>query len=388
MQRDFRVVVVTGLCALGWILPKSCLAECDAFIEWVADDVDRYHEQHRIHPIPEEIRALAVARMPCLWISPGSYHPVDFDDYLDRARLHAEDDGRVLAEPPVTEMIRSMSRVDQCRSYLDAGELPPADPAPVYIQAFRDDGPDGSTDWLYLKYTVVFDWSGLARDRSLLARMGAFLTGGEADRWHRFDVHTAATLGLDAERALRTVTLQQHNNRRTYVAGVDFEPADGVHLAAARETNELYLDSGSTQPQRRRAVPSFLQWKHLIDERLDASLAQVDEFVGRRAGGREVRLRPVFPAPSYPLASFAGLLAPKRRVLGVYVGRDGPPGFDFTGMPRMPDAVALGYWQEGDGAFLEVLDRHLDGFRTTNWDAIRTYLAARLREALSSGGIR
>jgi hypothetical protein len=369
-------------------LGLSCLAaspawaDCDVFIDQVSEAVDLYQANHRVHPVDAETRALAIEWTPKLWVSPGSYRPVDFDAYLENARLYAEEDGRVLADSAVGEAIRRMDRPQQCRSYLASAELPPADPAPIYIQVFEDVGPNGEDGWLYLKYTIVFDWSGLARERSLLSRVGSLLTGGDPERWHRLDVHTAAILGLDARRRLRTLTLQQHNNQRTHVARLDFDPTDGLHLAAAHGTNELYLDTGSAEPQRRRAVPSFLQWPHLIDASESSALSQVDEFVGRNAGGQPTRLRPVFLAPGSPLASYAGLLAPKRRMLGFYVGRDGPPGFDFTGTPEMPQAAAIGYWHEGDRDFLAVLDVHLDGFQSTRWEAIREYLAARLGEAL------
>ena len=371
------------LSAVGATPVAASEPACGGFIDWVADSVDRYQELHRVHPVDDALRALAVRFQPRLWVSPGSYRPVDFDAYLASATLYALEDDRVLAAPPATAATMTLSRAEQCRAYLDAPEVLPASPAPVYVQVFRDAGPDGSQGWLYFKYTVVFDWSGLAQERGFVSRVGSTLTGGAADRWHRLDVHTSAIVGVDAERRLRTLTLQQHNNKRTYVAGLDFDASKPVHVAAARQTNELYLDAGSGERQRRRAVPSFMQWKHLVSADHGTWLWQVDEFLGRNAGGEEVPLRAVFPAPDYPLAAFAGLLAPPQRLLGLYVGRDGPPGYDFTGSPEMPHAAALGFWQEDDAEFLEVLDAHVEGFRSTNWEAIRKFLSGRLVEALT-----
>jgi len=111
---------------------------------------------------------------------------------------------------------------------------------------------------------------------------------------------------------------------------------------------------------------------------------QRDEFVGRNAGGERIEQRPVFIEPLHPLAAYAGLLAPKRRILGMYVGRDGPPGYDFDGVADLPEATVIGFWREEDSAFLPVLAEHLHGFSDTNWTAIADYLRPRLIKALAT----
>ena len=372
---------------LSVVYTSQAQAECDRFVSAVGASVDRYQAAHRVDPEDEETLELALRFIPRLWVFPGSAHPIDFEEYLDRATLRSQETGQVIAGAPIADKLTRLSREEQCDSYLESPEISSAKPAPVYIQAFADEGPDGSPGWIYLKYTYVFDWSGLASRRGLITHVASALSGGDAHRWHRLDVHTSAILALDASRGLRTVTLQQHNNKRTYVTGIDFDPADGVHLSAARVTNELYLDSGSSEAQSRRAVPSFLQWPYLIRASEGSMLWQMDEFVGRNAGAEEVSTRAVFSSRDAPLATFAGLLAPPRRILGFYVGRDGPPGYDFTGTPEMPRAVVIGYWQEEDETLLALLAEHLAGFETTNWAPIRSYLGDRLGRALNLSGV-
>jgi len=193
-------------------------------------------------------------------------------------------------------------------------------------------------------------------------------------------------LGLDTTRTPRTLSVQQHNNKRTYVAGTDFTHEEPIHLAAAFSTNELYLDAGASTKQTRRAVATFLQWPHLIDETQKTLMWQRDEFVGRNAGGERIEQRAVFIEPSHPLAAYAGLLAPKRRVLGLYVGRDGPPGYDYDGVSSFPEAAIIGFWRENDMEFLPVLAQHLHGFSDTNWAAIADYLRPKLISALAAPG--
>jgi len=113
---------------------------------------------------------------------------------------------------------------------------------------------------------------------------------------------------------------------------------------------------------------------------------QRDEFVGRNAGGERIEQRAVFIEPSHPLAAYAGLLAPKRRVLGLYVGRDGPPGYDYDGVSSFPEAAIIGFWRENDMEFLPVLAQHLHGFSDTNWAAIADYLRPKLISALAAPG--
>lgn len=373
------------------VLSISAWAECDGFIEWSSQSLTRYQQDHRIYPVSLELQQLAQRVMPALSTTEDSWRPIDFDEYLASAELFDGKQRRPIATGKnIRSTIQSLDKEAQCLSWLKAPDQAPAEVAPVYIQAYRDIGPTGQEGWLYFKYTYVFDWSGLARKRSLVSRIGSALAGGNAKRWHRLDVHTSAVVGLDPTKTIRTLTLQQHNNKRTYVAGLDFfteesEPQQQkIHIAAAYSTNELYLDNGATTRQARRAVMSFQQWPYLIDENQRTSIWQLDEFDGRNAGGKPVPLRPVYIEPDHPLAAYAGLLAPKRRLLGMYIGRDGPPGYDFDGISELPESTTLGFWRENDEAFLQLLDEKLDGFRTTDWQSIVDYLRPRLADAIAN----
>ena len=46
-----------------------------------------------------------------------------------------------------------------------ADEIIPNNPAPIYVQAFRDqNSADPDERWIFIKYNLVFDWSGLAAE--------------------------------------------------------------------------------------------------------------------------------------------------------------------------------------------------------------------------------
>jgi hypothetical protein len=137
-------------------------ADCDEFVSWVAPAKNAYQKTHRIHPVPEIYEDLAVRYMPRIWVHPDSWQPIDFDDYLANSRLVRTSDRKLLiAAPSVREMI-ALDYEEQCAAHLETDEVPSHNPAPIYIQVFRDQNPADQTDqWIYIKYNLVFDWNAM-----------------------------------------------------------------------------------------------------------------------------------------------------------------------------------------------------------------------------------
>ena len=211
------------------------------------------------------------------------------------------------------------------------------------------------------------------------------MSGGNPDRWHRLDIHTAAILAFDADHRLRLVTLAQHNHQHTYLAGVDLPGNARPMLVAAVRSNELYLDHGKTVPVSHRVVPFFNKVAYLIDPNRKPMLWAKDITFGRHAGGKEIPLTPVFIVPGHPLADYAGLLAPANRFLGMYTGRDGPPGYNYYAPPSYISLVnfaAMGYWQSGDLELLKEITPFIDDIWHTDWQAIVQVMRGRLAETI------
>ncbi len=218
-----------------------------------------------------------------------------------------------------------------------------------------------------------------------MGHLGALLTGGGKERWHRLDVHTAVILGFDHQQRLRLLTLAQHNHQQTYLPGRDFPADQRPLLAAAVRSNELYLDKGEETAVEHRVVPFFGKAAYLIDPKQKPWLWGIDVAYGRNAGGEEVPFYPVFLEPKHPLADFGGLLAPPRRVFGMYIGRDGPPGYNYYAPPSflsLPDFAAMGFWQAGNTELLREISPLLKGFDDTDWEALVQIMRRRLRAAL------
>ena len=370
----------------SWLTTASPAVECDEFVSLVAPAKRYYQKEHRIYPVPAAIKALARRFIPRLWIHPRSWHPIAFEDYLDRARLIRKSDGQILAISPSIQTLSALDFANQCATYLKAEEIKSQNPAPIYIQVFWDQNPANAEDrWTYIKYNLVFDWSGLAKKISGFSRLGAWVSGGKLDRWHRLDIHTAAILAFDSDLRLRLVTLAQHNHQHTYLAGRDLPANDRPMLVAAVRSNELYLDRGESGPVYHRVVPFFNKVAYLIDPQKKPLLWAKDITYGRHAGGKEIALRPVFIVPGHPLADYAGLLAPADRFLGIYTGRDGPPGYNYYAPPAYISLVnfaAMGFWQAGDLELLREITPYIDDVWNTDWRSIVLVMRRRLAEAL------
>lgn len=378
------------LCVIGLSVcaPDASATECDQFVAWVHPAKTAYMQAHQVYPVPVDIQRLAVRYMPRIWVHPDSWQPISFDQYLARSKLVSNIDGRTLMVSPQPKDVAALKYEDQCGTFLEAGEIEPAKPAPLYVQVFRDRSPvKPHENWIYVKYNPVFDWSGLANKVSRLASLGSRLAGGDQKRWHRLDVHTAAILAFDSHRQLRLLTLAQHNHQATYIPGQDF-PVDQVPLlAAAFQSNELYLDRGESTPVHHRVVPFFNDVSYLIDADERPWLWAQDLVHGRHAGGKEVEFYPVFLEPEHPLADFAGLLAPPRKALGMYIGRDGPPGYNYYAPPNyfhLPDFMAMGYWQAGNQDLLGELAPFIKGLDDTDWDGMLMVFRKKLRSALEN----
>ncbi len=356
--------------------------ECGGFVSSVELAKDAYQDTHRIFPVPGSLRALAERYMPRVWIHPESWQPIHFEDYLKKSKLIRRRDRQVLIDAPSPRDIMEMSTQEQCATYFVADEIASRKTAPVYVQVYWDEHPgDSSQRWTYIKYNYVFDWSGLAEKVSLLGRLGAVMTGGRAKRWHRLDIHVAAILAFDAEQRFRLLTLAQHNHQQTFLPGVDFPVNEKPRLVAAYRSNELYLDHGEEVPVSHRVVPFFDDVAYLIDPKRKPWLWAMDKAYGRNAGGEEVGFEAVFIEPKHPLADFAGLLAPPKRFFGIYIGRDGPPGYNYYAMPEsipLTNFAAMGYWKEGDTQFLEDIQPLINDGKRQAWSKLVTIMRNRL----------
>ena len=188
------------------------------------------------------------------------------------------------------------------------------------------------------------------------------------------------------------LTLAQHNHQQTYLVGPDLPANQKPFLVAAFRSNELYLDDGRSTPAVHRVVPFFSDVAYLIDPNEKPWFWAIDIAYGRNAGGQEIELKPVFLEPKHPLADYAGLLAPPRRLLGMYIGRDGPPGYNYYALPAYISLVnfaSLGFWRAGDHKLLLQLKPLIgdkNDMHATDWNAMVALMRGNLARAILNNG--
>ena len=86
------LIIVASLLFLVVTGSTCSAADCDEFVSWVAPAKNTYQKTHRIYPVPETYKDLAVRNMPRIWVQPESWQPIDFDDYLAKSRIVRKSD--------------------------------------------------------------------------------------------------------------------------------------------------------------------------------------------------------------------------------------------------------------------------------------------------------
>ena len=330
---------------------------CGGFTDWVEPARAEYFATNRVYELSPSMKQLAERYHPRLILHPQGTPPIDFSDYLewiDLVYAEGEHKGEVVKDVGRAE-IEKMDYKEMCQTYLRPAkeEVISQPPYPWYVQAYKSPAPHHpDEEWLYLKYNVIFDWSGLANKLSSSARAGAGILGADLAKWHRLDVHTTVIIAVDSRQRQRLLTIGQHNYIKTYLAGRDFDPGEPVNIAIAYRSNELYLDDGSEEAREYRVVTFSRHLPFLISGKKPPLYHGKDLVVGINAGGLPLATRLEFIKKDHPLAAYAGLLAPPRLLFdSIYIGRDGPMGYNYYAPPNsfaMERLAAFGYWRDGD----------------------------------------
>ena len=364
---------------------------CRGFTELVEPARASYFSEHRIYPLNSALEQLAQKYKPRLIVHPMGLKPIDFSDYMASSFLVNITNQHKTHLLPLNVARADFS--DQCNLYVESTQqtISSHPPYPWYVQIFRGKAPgDIDEQWTYIKYNIVFDWSGLAVDMGWMSRAGIFLLGADPTKWHRLDVHTTVIIAVDEEGVQRFVTINQHNYARTYLGGRDYDMNKTIVVTAALHSNELYLDQGWEEPQRFNVVRFYDSIPYLISGEDKPRFTAADIVWGIQAGGTEVATKIDIIDPSYPLAAFAGLLAPPNRLWGrVYIGRDGPMGYDYYSLPSavpFDRLAALGYWSEGEQELAEDIQLLLDEISSfedkAGWDRLIDFMEIGLVEDL------
>lgn len=339
-----------------------------------------YYQDRCKTPPPEpstKERKLLEKYKPRFILPPGGSYPIDFyRDYLPYTVMRSWPGKKVIAVN-VNRGLLLKHRADR-DAYLDfdtdryrsdgmdlkheeGSAQPDSEREPVvYGRVYRErvSFPDGNGraeehDLIFLKYNILFATSGLPAELSFWSRFLLTFTGFDRDDWHALDNFVAAHVVLDDQEVPIAVILAQHNHHRTYMIGRDWPlPEDGRPVFdVALRSNEIYPASDSTEPETHRVVRWSLYLDYLLSGEDGPTLKGSDVTMGKRAGGSEFDYDLMIISPCDPLYTSEMLLGPPRPFLGIYMGRDGPPGSDYYNVPQLlplGNMLKFSYLRDGD----------------------------------------
>jgi len=347
-------------------------------------------------PVQDRSDELLLLRYrPRIILPPGGLYPIDFyRDYIPHTVMRSWPEGSVVHEEVTRETLSENS--DNRGVYLDlhldgyreAGldrrqgeqhEIPLKERRPViYGRAYREQvafpyGENGEEkrQLIFLKYNLVFPFSGLPAELSSGSRALLRLSGFDRDDWHELDNFVAIHIVLDEKEQPIAIILAQHNHHRSYLLGKDMEkPEDGrLGFDVALRSNEIYPASipyhhASGEPARHRVIRWSLYLDYLLSGENEPFLKGFDVTVGREMGGQEIDYDLAFLSPCDPLYTAQMLLGePRPFWWGIYLGRDGPPGSDYYNLPGllpMGNLLKFGYLQDMDQEDIEVVREAID----------------------------
>jgi len=341
--------------------------------------------------------ALLQRFQPRFYFSPQSYRPIDFyRDYLPETRL-VSIDGTTVSQPPSREqLIAHKHSADHYLDYL----IPPGEALastgtgvpPVYGRIYSDTlAPD--RELLFLKYSVVFPYSGLAADTGGFKGAAARLLGSP-EAWHELDIHGAIHVILDARTEQPIgVLIAQHNHHRTFLAGRDFEwPADNrVPIVFAHLSNEPYL-LRPTDPARRseRSIGDPRTLAYLVGREDNAPMsAGHDRVITPSGGAEEIEARLELLPLDDPLYTSWMPLGARRKALCVVelFFFSGPPGIDyyaFGDLKNLADLAAYSDIAADDDTFFELKNQHFKEFQNVDFTPILKHQRKRFYGELKS----
>ncbi|MDF1526861.1 MAG: hypothetical protein RRA15_09730 [bacterium] len=340
-------------------------------------------------PPAEKDRELLERFRPRFILPPGGSYPIDFyRDFLPYTVMKSWPDKNIVALD-VNRGLLQKHRADR-GAYLEfdtkrfrsdgkdvrwreGSPTPGEDRSPaVYGRIYRELvsflEPDGSIekhDLIFLKYNVLFATSGLPAELSAWSRLLLTLGGFDRDDWHVLDNFVAVHVVLDEAEAPIAIILAQHNHHRAFMIGKDIPlPLDErTAFDVALRSNEIYPASDSPDAVNHRVIRWSLYLDYLLSGENGPALKGADVTWGRNAGGGEFDYDLKTLSPCDPLYTSEMLLGQPRPFMGIYLGRDGPPGSDYYNTPKllpMGNMLKFAYLKDGDPEDIALVRKAID----------------------------
>ena len=341
--------------------------------------------------VSETEKKLLSKYRPRLILPPGGRYPIDFyEEYIPYTVMRRFPETTIVVDKVTPEILAAFQ--EDKKVYLDfqfdryrkAGldrrvgnsnqlnskkrKLPV-----VYGRFYQErvDFPDEkgkfhSRDFTFLKYNVVFAFSGLP---AIIFPEGfetlLIIIGLGPDNWHELDNFVAIHVVLDEREKPVAVILAQHNHHRTFLIGKEiFFPSNGrMIFDIALRSNEIYPASDNEDPVKHRVIQWSLYFKYLLSGEDPPFFKGFDVTYGIKAGGVEMPYKLAFLSPCDPLYTAKIMLGEPRPFMGRYIGRDGPPGSDYYTIPSLlplGNLLKFSYLHDYDPDDIRMVEKSID----------------------------
>jgi hypothetical protein len=346
-------------------------------------------------------RALLQVFKPHIYIAPGSYQPLNFySDYLPGCVVRSIDSpGKALYERVDSELLNRIKYRHDL--YLDfqvsadealnqaVHRLKPVLYGRIYTDWLTYEGQ--RIELVFLKYSLVFPYSGLPVEVPLWKRVGGNIVGNPKG-WHQLDIHGAIHVVLAGDSLEPMgVLLAQHNHHRVLLRDRNFAwPEDNrVSISMAQYSNEPYLlpENETVQLERTVGNPLYVEYLFGIDD--DAPLtAGYDRVFSKRSGAGEISVGLELLPLDDALYTAWMPLGDRKRIFGIWETwyMRGPPGIDFytfAPLKNLSDLMAFWFVDPLDHDYFELVRKHFKSFDDYDLHPILAHQRENLFTALS-----
>ncbi len=369
------------------------------FIENVLNTPSRMTSWHQHEPAT---RTLLERYQPRIFTAPDSYLPISFyKDYLPRCVVRNRKIPRKVTHRNVNSGLLKKIQFDR-NSFLDyqisaqvARQFALENVHPeIYGRIYADALPNDTNpiNLLFLKYSLVFPYSGLPKNIGRLKKLGSHLIGDPLS-WHELDIHGAIHIILNANTHRPIgVLLAQHNHHRVYLAGKDFTwPIDNrVSISFSQYSNEPYLMENDAPFRLERTVGNPMHIAYLFGATDKAPLgAGMDKVYSIIGGAKEVTTTLVLLPLDDPLYTAWIPLGNIEKIWGFWETwyRRGPPGIDFYTLgeiKNLADLTAFWYIDPNDEHFFSLLQESFNDFDNYDLSSALKHQRQRLTLALDA----
>jgi len=388
---------------IGIFLVLGCSEGIDSEIAFIQDVVSSSSRmENGSQDSPDTLRLLEKFK-PRIFMAPDGYIPISFyQDYLPQCVVRSRKNPHTVRHQHVSQAVLKDIQFSP-NLYLDfrvsaqaARHLVVKDVHPeIYGRTYTDVLLTGNQKipLVFLKYSLVFPYSGLPAEIGRMKRLGSRFIG-DPHGWHELDIHGAIHIILEGNTHQPLgVLLAQHNHHRIYLAGKDFKwPDDNrVSISFSQYSNEPYLMKDDAPYRLERTVGNPMHLAYLFGVTAKAPLgAGLDKVFSKKGGAREVTVDLVLLPLDDPLYTAWIPMGNIEKIWGVWETwyRRGPPGIDFYtlgSLKNLADLTAFWFIDHKDQRFFTLIEENFHDFEDYDLTPVLIHQRQRLAQAL---GIR